>query len=125
MRALDLRPTRSEGLHQRHCKPVTANSSHVESRAHPAAYGRRKWICAPGEEVRRDVNVKWHARLSVSIKFGLDRMLEQGHTSIDLFDVDTAIKQLPQPRQVLVLDGKVCRCHRHSSGRPRKWYLPS
>jgi hypothetical protein len=70
---------------------VTANPSHVESRAHQAAYGqRREWICASGEEVRRDVNVEWHTRLSVPIKFDIDRMLEQGHTAIDLFDLDTA-----------------------------------
>jgi hypothetical protein len=91
----------------------------VESRAHPTAYGRREWICASGQEVRRDVDVKWRARLSVSINFDIDRVLEQGQTAIDLFDVDTAIEQLPQPRQVLVLDGKVCRCHRRSFGRQR------
>lgn len=83
----------------------------MESRAHPAAYRRRKWICASGEEVRRDVDVKRVARLTVSIDFDVDRVLEQGQTAIDLFDVDTAIEQLPQPRQVLVLNGKVRRCH--------------
>jgi hypothetical protein len=45
---------------------------------------RRSWLLprarrkgnvggAPGAEVRRDVNVKWHARLSVSIKFDIDQ----------------------------------------------------
>src|SRR5689334_11980176 len=92
IRAFCLRPTSSEGLHQRHCKPVPADPSHVESRARPAAYGRRKWICASGQEVRRDVDVKWRARLSVPIDFDIDRMLEQGQTAIDLFDVDTAIE---------------------------------
>ncbi|WP_166680349.1 hypothetical protein [Kribbella sp. VKM Ac-2566] len=95
---------------------MTAKPSHVESRAHPAACRRRKWICAAGEEVRRDVDVERVARLSVSIDFDVDRVLEQSQTAIDLFDVDTAIEQLPQPRQVLVLNGKVRRCHRDSSG---------
>ena len=116
MRALDLRATRRGGLHERHCKPVTANQRHMESRARPAAYRRRKWIGASGVEVRRDVDVKWPARLGVSIKFHIHRMLEQGEAAIDLFDLDTAIEQLPQLRQVFVLDGKVCRGHRHSSG---------
>jgi hypothetical protein len=105
---------RSEGFRQGHSKPVTADPRHVESRAHPSVSGR-KWICASGEEVRRHVDVKWQACLSVSIEFDVHSVLEQGHTFIDLFDVDTAVEQFPQPRQVLVLHGKVCRCHRHPS----------
>jgi hypothetical protein len=52
-------------------------------RAEPTPCGRRKWICASGQEVHRDVDVKWRARLSVPINFGIDRMLEQGQTAID------------------------------------------
>ena len=69
-------------------------------------------VSSPGEQEHGDVGVQGAAGLEVAVVLDVDGVAEQGpFAAVVVFDVVTSvkqIKQITQPRQVLVLDCEVC-----------------